>query len=71
MLAYCATHERGLIPVGYDLRQRRSIPATWHPLSRWTLARAWQLAQAGGCAGQIVLVAVACDQCVQPGRDVV
>lgn len=63
MLVYCATHERGLIPGAYDWHKRCQVPDTWHGLSRAAVRQAWQLAQAGGCAGQIVLMAVACDRC--------
>ena len=60
---YCPTHRRSLIPAGYDLRKRRSVPARWHPLSpyRLAIARAW--GQAYGCAGQVVIVESACDLC--------
>ena len=68
MLTWCPEHERGLIPAGYDQTRRVLVPATWHALTRWTLTRAWTLAHAGGCAGQIVLVRVACDRCGERGN---
>jgi hypothetical protein len=63
MMHYCALHQRALIPAGYDTRHRVSQPARWHPLPPAVLALAWAYAAAWGCAGEIVMEAVACDRC--------
>lgn len=61
-MRYCLTHERAEIPAGL-VNGKRWAPAHWHPLPRGTVALAVGVAQAGGCAGQIVVEQVPCDAC--------
>lgn len=65
---YCPTHQRGLIPEGYDLRQRQTVPARWHTLTPATVALAQAWGKAYGCAGEIVVELTTCDVCItKPG----
>lgn len=59
---YCATHHRALIPAGYDLRKRVTVPAHWHPMSAHLLLFAAGVLISGGCTVPSVVEA-ACDVC--------
>jgi hypothetical protein len=63
---YCNVHQRGLVPAEYDGRTRCAMPPQWHPLSRYAVRMAWQLAEANHCAGALTFTVVRCDRCAPP-----
>ena len=60
---YCPRHQRALLPLGWDFRAHRLMPAHWHPLPLGTLALAMAVANVWTCAAQVVPVETTCDLC--------
>jgi hypothetical protein len=62
-MRWCPQHRRGWIPPGFDVRHRHVLPGRWHPVAPWAIALATAYSRVFGCAGEVAVTVVPCDQC--------